>query len=206
MKIFLALLAIMSSAFSTVSAAEPTPTGKTEFAVVGGGCFWCTEAQYEMLKGVKAVVSGYANGTKENPTYKEVCTGTTGHNEVIQIEYDPSVVTYKELLEFFWVAHDPTTLNRQGNDVGDQYRSGIYYTSEEQKKIAEESMKAAQKDWGDPIVTEIVPLKKFYPAEDYHQDYFEKNPTAGYCRAVVSPKVAKFRQKLIKEGKIKTQN
>ncbi len=209
MKTCLSILAAMSTLLSPALAADPvpasasTPSGKTEFAVVGGGCFWCTEAQYEMLKGVKAVVSGYANGTKANPTYKEVCNGDTGHNEVIQIEFDPAVITYKEIVDFFWIAHDPTTLNRQGNDVGDQYRSGIYYTSDEQKKTAEESMKAAQKDWPHPIVTEIVPLKKFYPAEDYHQDYFATNPNQGYCNAVISPKVAKFRAKLAKEGKYK---
>lgn len=208
MKTFLSILAAMSTALAPALAADPAPaspapSGKTELAVLGGGCFWCTEAQYEMLKGVKTVVSGYANGSKENPTYKEVCGGDTGHNEVIQIEFDPAVISYKEIVDYFWIAHDPTTLNRQGNDVGDQYRSGIYYTSDAQKKVAEESLKAAQKDWDQPIVTEIVPLKKFYPAEDYHQDYFAKNPSAGYCRAVVSPKVSKFRAKLAKEGKYK---
>lgn len=211
MKTFLALFAAMSTALSSALAADPapaaaataTPSGKTEIAVLGGGCFWCTEAQYEMLKGVKTVVSGYANGITENPTYKEVCAGDTKHNEVIQIEFDPAVISYKDILDYFWIAHDPTTLNRQGNDVGDQYRSGVYYINDKQKKIAEESMKAAQKDWDQPIVTEIVPLKKFYQAEDYHQDYFANNPGQGYCRAVVSPKVAKFRQKLLKEGKIK---
>ena len=204
MKTLLSILAAMSTAIAPAIAADPSPAaGKTELAVLGGGCFWCTEAQYEMLKGVKTVVSGYCNGATENPTYKEVCAGDTNHNEVIQIEYDPAVITYKEILDYFWIAHDPTTLNRQGNDVGTQYRSGIYYTSDEQKKIAEESMKAAQKDWDQPIVTEIVPLKKFYVAEDYHQDYFANNPNQGYCRAVVSPKVSKFRAKLAKEGKFK---
>lgn len=202
MKTFFSILAAMSTAIAPVTATEPA-SAKTELAVLGGGCFWCTEAQYEMLKGVKTVVSGYCNGKTENPTYKEVCSGETGHNEVIQIEFDPSVVSYKEILEYFWIAHDPTTLNRQGNDVGDQYRSGIYYMNEEQKKTAEESMKVAQKDWDQPIVTEIVPLKKFYVAEDYHQDYFVNNPNQGYCRAVVSPKVSKFRAKLAKEGKFK---
>ncbi|MBB5036670.1 peptide-methionine (S)-S-oxide reductase MsrA [Prosthecobacter dejongeii] len=206
MKTFLSLLAAMSTALTPAIAADPapaTPAGKTELAVLGGGCFWCTEAQYEMLKGVKTVVSGYCNGITENPTYKEVCAGDTQHNEVIQIEFDPTVISYKEIVDYFWIAHDPTTLNRQGNDVGDQYRSGIYYLNEEQKKIAQESMKAAQKDWDQPIVTEIVPLKKFYVAEDYHQDYFANNPSQGYCRAVVSPKVSKFRAKLAKEGKFK---
>lgn len=207
MKTLLSILAAMSTAIAPAIAADPAPapatSGKTELAVLGGGCFWCTEAQYEMLKGVKTVLSGYCNGSTENPTYKEVCTGETGHNEVIQIEFDPAVVTYKEILDYFWIAHDPTTLNRQGNDVGTQYRSGIYYMNDDQKKIAEASMKEAQKDWDQPIVTEIVPLKKFYVAEDYHQDYFANNPNQGYCRAVVSPKVSKFRAKLAKEGKFK---
>lgn len=193
----------MSTALSPALAADPAPAGKTETAVLAGGCFWCTEAQYEMLKGVKTVVSGYCNGSTENPTYKEVCSGETGHAEAVQIEFDPAVISYKEIVDFFWVTHDPTTLNRQGNDIGTQYRSGIYYTSDEQKKIAEESMKEAQKENDAPIVTEIQALKKFYPAEDYHQDYFANNPNQGYCRVVVSPKVAKFRAKLAKEGKFK---
>lgn len=204
MKTFLSIFAAMSTALSPAIAADPAPSpGKTETAVLAGGCFWCTEAQYEMLKGVKTVVSGYCNGTVENPTYKQVCSGDTGHVEAVQIEFDPAVISYKEIVDYFWVAHDPTTLNRQGNDSGTQYRSGIYYTNDDQKKIAEESMKAAQKDWDHPIVTEILPLKKFYPAEDYHQDYFANNPNQGYCQAVVSPKVAKFRHKLAKEGKFK---
>ena len=203
MKTFLSLLAAMSTALSPALAADPAPVGKTEIAVLAGGCFWCTEAQYEMLKGVKKVVSGYCNGATENPTYKEVCSGETGHAEAVQIEFDPAVISYKEIVDFFWITHDPTTLNRQGNDIGTQYRSGIYYTSEEQKKIAEESMKEAQKETDGPIVTEIQALKKFYPAEDYHQDYFANNPNQGYCRVVVSPKVAKFRAKLAKEGKFK---
>ncbi len=196
------LLALMST--TAALAADPAPA-KTETIVLGGGCFWCVEAQYEMLKGVKSAVSGYANGHLENPTYKQVCNGDTGHNEVVQIEFDPAVISLKDLLDLFWLAHDPTTLNRQGNDVGTQYRSGIYYSNDEQKLLAEASMKESQKDLDAPIVTEIVPLKKFYPAEDYHQEYFAKNPSAGYCRVVVSPKVAKFRQKLAAEGKLKTE-
>ncbi len=203
MKTFLALLAAMSAAFASAADPAPAAAGKTETAVLAGGCFWCTEAQYEMLKGVKSVVSGYANGHVDNPTYKQVCNGDTGHAEVVQIEFDPAVISYQEIVDYFWIAHDPTTLNRQGNDVGTQYRSGIYYVSEAQKAVAEASLKAAQKDWDQPIVTEIAPLKKFYPAEDYHQDYFKHNPDQGYCRVVVSPKVAKFRQKLQEKGKIK---
>lgn len=205
MKSAFAILALMSLIASPALSADPAPSGKTESAVIGGGCFWCVEAQYKMLKGVQKVVSGYAGGTVDNPTYKQVCNGDTGHAEVIRIDYDPDIITFKDIIDLFWLAHDPTTLNRQGNDVGEQYRSGIYYSNDEQKRLAEQSMKEAQKDWADPIVTEIVPLKKFYPAEDYHQEYFVKNPSAGYCRVVVSPKVAKFRQKLAAEGKLKTE-
>src|SRR5436309_15784567 len=147
-------------------------TNKTEFATFGGGCFWCTEAIFQMLPGVKSVTSGFAGGTKENPTYKEVCTGTTGHAEVIQVGYDPKVVSYEKLLDTFWEAHDPTTLNRQGHDSGTQYRSIILYSNEAQKAAAEKSKAAAQKHLSKPIVTEISPLKKFYKAEEYHQDYY----------------------------------
>jgi peptide-methionine (S)-S-oxide reductase len=171
-------------------------TNQTEIATVGGGCFWCTEAIYQMLPGVKKVTSGYAGGTKENPTYKEVCNGTTGHAEVIQVEFDPKAVSYEKILETFWEAHDPTTLNRQGNDTGTQYRSIILYSSEAQKKAAEKSKAEAQKQFAQPIVTEIVPLKKFYQAEGYHQDYYRSNPNQGYCRAIIRPKVEKFEKKL----------
>jgi peptide-methionine (S)-S-oxide reductase len=202
MKTFLAIFAAMSTAASAF-AADPAPSGKTESAVLGGGCFWCVEAQYKMLKGVKKVVSGYAGGHVENPTYEQVCGKNTGHAEVIKIDYDPAVVSFREIVDLFWVGHDPTTLNRQGADEGPQYRSTIMYADEEQKKIAEASKAEAQPVFEGKIVTEIVPLKKFYPAEDYHQDYFANNPNAGYCRAVVSPKVSKFRQKLMEKGKIK---
>ena len=181
-------------------AAETTPmndsTHHTEFATLGGGCFWCTEAVYQMLPGVKAVTSGFAGGTRENPTYKEVCTGTTGHAEVIQIEFDPAVVSYGKILETFWEVHDPTTLNQQGADTGTQYRSIILYANEAQKAAAEKSRVEAQKQFKKPIVTEIVPLKKFYKAEDYHQDYYRNNPNAGYCQVVIRPKVEKFEHKL----------
>jgi peptide-methionine (S)-S-oxide reductase len=171
-------------------------TNHLEAATLGGGCFWCTEAIYQMLPGVKSVTSGFAGGTKENPTYKEVCAGNTGHAEVIQIQYDPKVVTYEKLLETFWEAHDPTTLNRQGPDSGTQYRSIILYSSEAQRVAAEKSKAEAQRHFRQPVVTEIVPLKKFYPAEDYHQDYYRANPNQPYCRAVIRPKVEKFEKKL----------
>lgn len=171
--------------------AAPT-SAKTELATIGGGCFWCTEAVFETLDGVKSVVSGYAGGKNENPTYQQICTGLTGHAEVIQIEYDPAKVTFEKLLDVFWNAHDPTTLNQQGADKGTQYRSTIMYHNDEQKKLAEKSKATAQKDFKDPITTEIVPLKKFYPAEDYHQDYFANNPDKGYCTVVIRPKLLKL--------------
>ncbi|MCS6928350.1 MAG: peptide-methionine (S)-S-oxide reductase MsrA [Saprospiraceae bacterium] len=166
-----------------------------EVATLGGGCFWCLEAVYQEMKGVLKVESGYAGGHIPNPTYRQVCTGTTGHAEVVQITYDPSVVSYAELLEVFFTIHDPTTLNRQGNDVGPQYRSIILYHNPEQKRIAQEAKKAAAKLWPKPIVTEIVPLERFYKAEDYHQNYYRNNPAQPYCIYVVGPKVEKFRQK-----------
>lgn len=171
-------------------------TNGTEIATLGGGCFWCTEAIYQMLPGVSKVVSGYAGGHIENPTYKEVCSGTTGHAEVIQVHFDPAKISFDKILETFWQAHDPTTLNRQGADVGTQYRSAIFYSTEAQKAAAERSKVSAQKEFKDPIVTQIAPLTKFYPAEDYHQDYYRQNPNQGYCRAVIRPKVEKFEKKL----------
>ena len=167
-----------------------------ETATLGGGCFWCTEAEFQMLPGVKSVTSGYAGGTTENPTYKQVCTGETGHAEVIQIEFDPKIVSYEKVLETFWEAHDPTTLNRQGNDQGTQYRSIILYNSEAQRVAAEKSKAEAQKHFRRPIVTEIVPLKQFYKAEGYHQNYYRSNPDQPYCRVVIQPKVEKFEKKL----------
>lgn len=202
MKTLLTLFAAMSAILTPVSAADPAPAGKTETAIIGGGCFWCVEAQYKMLKGVKEAISGYAGGAVDNPTYKQVCEGDTGHAEVVQIEFDPAIIGYKDIIDLFWLAHDPTTLNQQGNDIGTQYRSTIMYLNEEQKKIAEASMAEAQKEQTGKIVTEIVPLKKFYSAEDYHQEYFANNPTAGYCRVVVGPKVAKFRHKLEEKQKL----
>jgi peptide-methionine (S)-S-oxide reductase len=171
-------------------------TNQTEFATFGGGCFWCLEALYQMVPGVKSVASGFAGGAKENPTYKEVCTGRTGHAEVIQVEFDPKVVSYEKLLDTFWQVHDPTTLNQQGPDEGTQYRSIILYLSPAQKAAAEKSKAEAQKNFRKPIVTEIVPLTKFYKAEDYHQDYFRLNPNQPYCRMIIQPKVEKFEKKL----------
>ncbi len=170
-----------------------------EQATLAGGCFWCLEAVYKELRGVERVVSGYAGGHVENPTYRQVCEGTTGHAEVVQITFDPSVVSFLELLEVFFTIHDPTTLNRQGADVGTQYRSAIFYHTPEQREAAERLIREfdAARVWDAPIVTEVVPLDRFYPAEDYHQDYFENNPTQPYCRAVVAPKVSKFRQKFL---------
>ena len=169
-------------------------TMNTEIATFGAGCFWCVEAVFQELNGVIKVESGYMGGTTPNPTYREVCTGTTGHAEVTRITFDPSVITYEELLEVLWTTHDPTTLNRQGADAGTQYRSAIFYQNEEQKKKAEKSKaEVAPTIWDQPIVTQIVPADTFYPAEDYHQDYYANNPNAGYCRAVISPKVLKVR-------------
>ena len=173
---------------------------KLESAVFGGGCFWCLDAQFKMVDGVKSVLSGYAGGTTKNPSYEQVCSETTGHAEVIQVEFDPSVVSYEDLLRKFFHAHDPTTLNRQGGDVGSSYRSIILYQNENQKAIAEKVKAEAQKQWNEPIVTEIAPLTTFYKAEDYHQDYFAKNPDQGYCRVVVAPKVKKF-EKMLQEQK-----
>ena len=165
---------------------------RLEKATLGGGCFWCLEAVYERVKGVEDVVSGYAGGTVDHPDYRSVCSGATGHAEVVQITFDPDVIGYADLLEIFWTIHDPTTPNRQGADVGTQYRSIILYHDEAQKRIAQASKEAAQKRFDAPIVTQIVPLTTFWPAEAYHQDYFRKNPAHGYCRAVVAPKVEKF--------------
>lgn len=166
-----------------------------ESIVLGAGCFWCVEAVFEELKGVQSVTSGYTGGQTKNPTYKEVCTGKTGHNEVAKITFDSSIISLEEILQVFWATHDPTTLNRQGYDVGTQYRSGIYYTNEAQKETATQSKaEMAPQIWEDPIVTEILPLGDYYPAEDYHQNYYAENPNYGYCRAIITPKVNKFRK------------
>ncbi len=162
-------------------------------ATLGGGCFWCIEAVFEQIKGVKSVVSGYSGGTTENPKYDEVCQGTTGHAEICQIHYDPDVVSYETLLEIFWLCHDPTTLNQQGNDIGNQYRSIILYDTESQKMAAENAVAKAAAKFSDKIVTEVVPLKKFYIAEEYHQDYFAKNPNDPYCAVTIPPKLLKIK-------------
>ncbi len=171
-----------------------------ETATFGSGCFWCTEAIFERVNGVVSVVSGYSGGTVENPTYVEVCEGTTGHAECTQISFDSSIISYDELLEIFWKTHDPTTLNRQGNDIGTQYRSVIFYLNNEQKQKAEyyKQKLTDEKIWDKPIVTEITKLEKFYPAENYHQEYYENNPNQGYCAYVITPKVEKF-EKIFKD-------
>jgi peptide-methionine (S)-S-oxide reductase len=178
----------------TQSLQTNTPS-RTATAVFGGGCFWCMEALFETIPGVLSVTSGYAGGHVPHPTYKQVCSGTTGHAEVIQVVYDPARIRYEDLLEAFWEAHDPTTLNRQGNDVGPQYRSIILYADESQRQAAERSKARAAKRFSRPIVTEIVPLDRFYPAEAYHQDYFRKNPTEAYCQLVIRPKLEKFQKR-----------
>lgn len=165
-----------------------------EKATLGGGCFWCLEAIYQQLKGVTEVVSGYAGGRVENPSYLQVCDGLTGHAEVIQITFDPEVISYRDILNIFFTIHDPTTLNRQGNDVGPQYRSVIFYHSDQQKKTAKEVIAAMGNVWSAPIVTELVPFEGFFPAEDYHRDFYQQNPDQGYCIYIIEPKLDKFRK------------
>ena len=176
-----------------------TPLKNVGTVTLGGGCFWCLEAVFQELDGVEKVASGYSGGTVANPTYKQVCTGTTGHVEVVQITFDPSGITFKEILEVFFSIHDPTTLNRQGPDVGTQYRSAIFYHTEEQRLVAEGMIQAldAADHWPAPIVTEVAPLEAFYPAEEYHQEYYQTNSDQPYCRAVISPKLAKFRKQYV---------
>jgi len=175
-----------------LNTSQPFTEEKTEIALIGGGCFWCTEAVFEKITGVVEVISGYAGGESSNPTYKEICTGKTGHAEVIKIIFDPEITSFAKILEVFGLAHDPTTLNRQGADVGTQYRSTIMYLSEKQKKIAIAWKKKLSDKFVDPVVTEIVPAPIFYPAEDYHQDYYKKNPNQGYCSFVIRPKLKKL--------------
>ena len=173
-----------------------TATPQREVATLAGGCFWCLEAAFQDLRGVERVQSGYAGGRVANPSYEQVCTGTTGHAEVVQITFDPRVVSFDDLLHVFFTIHDPTTLNRQGADVGTQYRSAIYYHAPEQRAAAERVIAELQREhvWDDAIVTELKPLESFYPAEEYHRDYFRRNPNQGYCSAVIAPKVAKVRK------------
>ncbi len=196
------LATVLLPAQKNVTMQSPAPSGdtlspsvQTELATLGGGCFWCIEAVLQDLQGVIKVESGYAGGTVKNPTYREICTGATGHAEVVQVTFDPKTITYAELLEIFFAFHDPTTLNRQGNDIGTQYRSVIFYHSQEQKETAEMVKAAIQKDWDKPIVTEISPLTVFYKAEAYHQNYYKQNTYQPYCAYVISPKVKKLREK-----------
>jgi peptide-methionine (S)-S-oxide reductase len=169
---------------------------RTEIATLGGGCFWCLEAVYQELRGVEKVESGYSGGDVPNPTYRAVCSGTTGHAEVVQVTFDPEMISYKDILEVYFTIHDPTTLNRQGADVGPQYRSVIYYHDDEQRRVAEEVISDLEAEgiWKDPIVTEVTPIDEFYIAEDYHQDYFLNNGYQPYCQVIIAPKVAKFRK------------
>src|SRR5271154_3993627 len=203
-------LLLMAGALNLTALAQPTntmnTTNKTEIADLGGGCFWCMEAVFERLPGVISVTSGFAGGHTENPTYEQVCTETTGHAEVTEIAFDPAKISYDKLLEVFWQAHDPTTLNRQGADKGTSYRSIILYHDKKQKLLAEKSKLAAQENFKNPIVTEIVPLKKFYKAEDYHQQYFDNNSNAPYCQVVITPKLEKLeKKKVIEENPQTTQ-
>ena len=172
-----------------------------EIATLAGGCFWCLEAVYQELRGVEDVRSGYSGGHVPHPSYEQVCRGDTGHAEVVQVTFDPGEVSYRQLLEVFFTIHDPTTLNRQGGDVGTQYRSAIFYHSPEQKATAESVMAEQQENWDDSIVTELQPIGEFYPAEEYHVDYFQRNPEQAYCRFVIEPKVAKFRSRYLEKLK-----
>jgi peptide-methionine (S)-S-oxide reductase len=206
------LLSTFLVAMTTLTSLADDKPAKIETAYVGGGCFWCTEGAYKVVPGILHVTSGYAGGTKENPSYEDICTGDTGHAEIVKVEFDSSKMTYRDVLDFFFDMHDPTTVTKedavihgklmpkgtayQGHDYGTQYRSIILFETEEQKKIAGEAKAEAQKHFTDPIATEIVPLKKFYSAEGYHQDYFKNNPNQPYCSAVVGPKIKKFKEKL----------
>ena len=176
--------------------AAMTPTPSRETATLGGGCYWCLEAVFEQLRGVEKVESGFSGGSVKNPSYEQVCRGTTGHAEVVQVTFDPTAISFRELLEVFFATHDPTTLNRQGADVGTQYRSAIFFHSPEQQKVAGALIAElnAAAIWDQPIVTELAPFREFFRAEEYHQGYFRQNPHQGYCMAVISPKVAKFRK------------
>lgn len=186
----------MNTNYNNIISNDTIPATSYEVATLGGGCFWCVEAVYQSVEGVQSVVSGYSGGTKETANYKTVCSGTTDHAEVIQVTFDPEIVTYADILEMFWTAHDPTTLNRQGNDVGPQYRSVIFYHNEEQKRIAEQSKReVATQVWDKPVVTEIAPFEAFYVGEDYHQNYYNNvGDRNSYCTYVITPKVQKFRK------------
>jgi peptide-methionine (S)-S-oxide reductase len=214
MKLSLLAAALMSTALA--SAADPKESTPSNVAVVGGGCFWCVESTYKLVPGIKKLTSGYSAGQTKNPTYEDICTGETGHAEVVKVEFDPAVISYRKVLDLFFEMHDPTTVTKeemmkhgkllpkgtpyQGNDYGTQYRSIILYSNEAEKQEAEAAKLAAQKDWKDPIATEVVPLTVFYPAEEYHQDFAKRNPYQGYVRGVVDPKTEKFRVKLKSKG------
>ena len=180
-----------------------TPSASSEVATLAGGCFWCIEAVYQEIDGVESVVPGYTGGSSINPTYEQVSTGKSGHAEAVQVTFDPAKISYREILEIFFSVHDPTTLDRQGEDVGTQYRSAIFYHSDNQKTISQEVMKELNKArlWERPMVTQVAPISKFYPAEDYHRDYFKKHPEQAYCQAVISPKVNKLRRQWAKRLK-----
>ncbi len=196
MKVFLGLV-IFSVVIQVNAQKSKNMSNELAIATFGNGCFWCTEAIFQQLKGVESVYPGYTGGSVKNPSYREVCNGTTGHAEAIQIKYDPQVISYRELLDIFFYTHDPTTLNRQGYDVGTQYRSAIFYHNEDQKVAAEEiiAQLTAEKVYDDPIVTEVTEMDVFYKAEDYHKNYYQNNKNQGYCRAVINPKLDKFMKK-----------
>ncbi len=200
-RLFFALsLLAMTSCQDPAVASSTTPPPPADAAsgqptlVLGAGCFWCVEAAYELVPGVVSAVSGYAGGARPNPTYEQVCTGATGHAEVVTLTYDPAIIDLRRLVDFFWEIHDPTTLNRQGADIGTQYRSVIYYADEREKSVIQASLAQANLAWGGKIVTEVSPRPAVYPAEDYHQDYFRRNPGAGYCQAVIRPKIEKLKK------------
>ena len=195
MKTRILILALGAFAFPMTQGAE----SKTESLVLGGGCFWCTDAAFKLLPGVKSVTSGYAGGKEPNPTYEQVCAHVTGHAEVTKVDFDPAVASVEKIVDYFWHVHNPTQVDGQGNDHGPQYRSIILYANPAQKAAAEKSRAAAAKVFRDPIVTQIVPLEKFWPAEKYHQDYFAKNPNAGYCQFVIAPKIKKLEKALAAE-------
>ena len=189
-------LPLLLGAFALLSISMNAAEPKTESLVLGGGCFWCTDAAFKLLPGVKAVTAGYAGGKEPNPTYEQVCAHATGHAEVTKVDFDPAVVSVEKVVDYFWQIHNPTQIDGQGNDHGPQYRSIILYANAAQKAAAEKSRDAAAKVFRDPIVTQIVPLEKFWPAEKYHQDYFAKNPNAGYCQFVIAPKIKKLEHTL----------
>jgi peptide-methionine (S)-S-oxide reductase len=183
----------------TDSSAQPAPGGARETATLAGGCFWCTEAIFSQLRGVVSVMPGYAGGSVAHPSYEQVCTGRTGHAEAVEIVFDPTVISFHDLLLVFFSTHDPTTLNRQGHDVGTQYRSAVFYHSPLQQQTTQEVVKEITADhlWKSPVVTQLIPFEAFYPAEDYHREYFRRNPNQGYCQMVIEPKVAKFRKQFV---------